>query len=44
MNQDDLLRLLEEVKNGRLETDEAMQMLKDFTIKDLGFARHRHPP
>jgi len=39
MNQDDLLRLLEEVKNGRLETDEALQMLKDFTVKDLGFAR-----
>jgi NCAIR mutase (PurE)-related protein len=38
MNQDELLRLLEEVKNGRLGTDEAMQMLKEFTIKDLGFA------
>ncbi|MBN1415146.1 MAG: nickel pincer cofactor biosynthesis protein LarB [Bacteroidales bacterium] len=39
MNQDDLLKLLEEVKNGRLETKEALQMLKDFTIKDLGFAQ-----
>ncbi|MBP1668652.1 MAG: mutase-like protein [Bacteroidetes bacterium] len=39
MNQDELLRLLEEVKNGRLETDEAMRMLKEFTIKDIGFAQ-----
>lgn len=34
-----MLKLLEEVKNGRLETKEALQMLKDFTIKDLGFAQ-----
>ena len=39
MNQDELLRLLEEVKNGRLETGEAMRMLKEFTIKDIGFAQ-----
>ena len=39
MNQDDLRKLLEEVKNGRLETDEALQKLKDFPIKDLGFAQ-----
>ncbi len=39
MNQDDLLRLLEEVKNGRIKTDEALGMLKEFTVKDLGFAR-----
>ena len=39
MNQDELLLLLEEVKNGRLDTDEAMRMLKDFTIKDIGFAQ-----
>jgi hypothetical protein len=39
MNQDELLRLLEEVKNGRLATDEAMKMLKEFTIKDIGFAQ-----
>ena len=39
MNQDELLRLLEEVKTGRLETDEAMRMLKEFTIKDIGFAQ-----
>ncbi|MBN2274195.1 MAG: nickel pincer cofactor biosynthesis protein LarB [Bacteroidales bacterium] len=39
MNQDDLLKLLEEVKHGRLETGEAMQILKNFTVKDLGFAK-----
>jgi NCAIR mutase (PurE)-related protein len=39
MNQDDLHKLLEEVKNGRLSTDEALQMLKEFTVKDLGFAQ-----
>jgi len=39
MNQDELLRLLEEVKNGSLDTDEAMRMLKEFTIKDIGFAQ-----
>jgi pyridinium-3,5-biscarboxylic acid mononucleotide synthase len=39
MNQDELLRLLEEVKYGRLETDEALRMLKEFTIKDIGFAQ-----
>jgi NCAIR mutase (PurE)-related protein len=39
MNQDELLHLLEEVKNGRLGTDEAMQRLKEFTIKDIGIAQ-----
>jgi pyridinium-3,5-biscarboxylic acid mononucleotide synthase len=39
MNQDELTRLLEEVKNGRLGIDEAMRMLKEFTIKDIGIAQ-----
>jgi NCAIR mutase (PurE)-related protein len=39
MNQDELLRLLEEVKNGRIGTDEVMRMLKEFTIKDIGIAQ-----
>jgi len=33
------MKLLEEVKDGTTGTLEAMQMLKDFTTKDLGFAR-----
>src|SRR4030042_6078337 len=39
MNQDELLRLLEEIKSGRLETNEAMLRLKEFTIKDIGIAQ-----
>jgi len=39
MNHDELHRLLEEVKSGRLETDEAMRKLKEFTIKDIGIAQ-----
>jgi NCAIR mutase (PurE)-related protein len=39
MNHDELTRLLQEVKNGKLDVDEAMMMLKDFPIKDIGFAQ-----
>lgn len=39
MNQNELTQLLQDVKNGRLNIDEAMKMLQDFTIKDIGFAQ-----
>jgi len=39
MNQEELLKILEDVKSGRIAPDEAMQLFKDFTVKDVGFAR-----
>ena len=45
MDPKDLERILDEVNNGTLSTDEAMQRLRDLPFSDLGFARvdhHRH--
>ncbi len=39
MNQEELLKILEDIKHGRIKPDEALGLLKDFTLKDLGFAQ-----
>ncbi len=39
MNTNDIKSLLEEVKNGSLNVDEAMTQLEDLPFKDLGFAK-----
>jgi pyridinium-3,5-biscarboxylic acid mononucleotide synthase len=38
MNHDDLSRLLAGVKNGSVDITDALEQLKNFTAKDLGFA------
>jgi len=38
MNQDYLNQLLTGVKNGTVEINDALEKLKDFTVKDLGYA------
>jgi NCAIR mutase (PurE)-related protein len=38
MNQDFLSKLLNEVKNGAVDVNAALEQLKGFTTKDLGFA------
>jgi pyridinium-3,5-biscarboxylic acid mononucleotide synthase len=38
MNKDYLSKLLTEVKNGKIEVNAALDMLSNFTAKDLGFA------
>lgn len=38
MNQDYLNQLLTGVKNGTVDINDALEQLKDFTVKDLGFA------
>jgi len=39
MNKDQLARLLDEVRAGRLTVDEALQQLRSFPYDDLGFAK-----
>ncbi len=39
MNQEQLLKILEDIKNGLINPAEALHLLKDFTVKDLGFAQ-----
>ena len=38
MNQDDLSKLLAGVKTGTVEINDALEQLKNFTVKDLGYA------
>ncbi|WP_069650833.1 nickel pincer cofactor biosynthesis protein LarB [Caloranaerobacter ferrireducens] len=38
MNLQDMRKLLEEVKNGEIEIEDALERLKDLPFKDLGFA------
>lgn len=38
MNQDYLNKLLTGVKNGTVDINDALEQLKDFTVKDLGYA------
>jgi NCAIR mutase (PurE)-related protein len=38
MNQDDLSKLLNEVKKGSVDVDAALEQLKDFTSRELGYA------
>ena len=42
MNLKDLVQLLEDYKNGKLEQTEALQILKNLPFEDLGFARVDH--
>jgi NCAIR mutase (PurE)-related protein len=39
MNQEDLKKLLKEVKKGTLDINQAMEQLKDFSYKDLGHTK-----
>jgi len=39
MNAEDLKALLNDIKNGKKDVNEAMEILKDFPYSDLGFAR-----
>ena len=39
MNPEDLKRLLQEVKNGKKDIQEALNQLKDFSFKDLGHTK-----
>lgn len=39
MNEDSLKNLLEEVKNGNLNTEDALESLKNLDFKDLGYAK-----
>ncbi len=39
MNKEDITAILEKVKNGEIEVDEAASSLKDLPFKDLGFAK-----
>jgi NCAIR mutase (PurE)-related protein len=38
MNQDNLRRLLTDVRDGKTDIQDALGQLKDFTLKDLGYA------
>lgn len=39
MNKEDITAILEKVKNGEIEVDDAASSLKDLPFKDLGFAK-----
>jgi len=39
MNRNELKKLLEEVRQGKTEIDDALAMLQDFSFKDLGYAK-----
>jgi len=39
MNQADIIKLFEDVKNDKINVEEAVQKLKDLPFKDLGFAK-----
>ena len=39
MNKEDIKAVLEKVKNGEIEVDDAASFLKDLPFKDLGFAK-----
>ena len=38
----DILRLLEQVRDGQLTTQQAMERLRDLPYQDLGYARVDH--
>lgn len=42
MNPDILRKLLEQVKSGKTDVDQALAELKDFPLEDMGFARLDH--
>ena len=39
MNSKDIKKLLEDVKDGKIEINDAINHLKDLPFKDLGFAK-----